>query len=351
MTRYVPILKGKQGEFGALGLISLATRQEIQPLIELVPPSEDDTDASAGRVAAHKAATALGRCWAASIAFIDAGYFELDLPLPSGLHMIGEACALAEAAGVGAVPVIRLDDPTEARQDVRQLHADHGRGACLRLYNGDLDTDGEALDSQIEEFLRETTLQRPDIDLLIDAGYLDGDIAASTNARAIRLILRELDRLADYRSVTVAAGAFPDNLQGVVPWTITPRQRYDADMWITLVARGVPREVDYGDYAINHPVLAFGGWRPAPGLRYTADQEWLILRGTVNDPRAHDQFFDICDQIAAHPQFAGAGLGTADRRIANSRAETNGNATTWRQIGTTHHLDFVVQRLTNLGEP
>lgn len=351
MTRYVPILKGKQGEFGGLAQISLATRAGLQPLIELVPPNEDETDAASGYPVAQKAANSLAKCWAGSTAFIDAGYFELDDPLPSGLHMLGESCALAEAVGVAAVPVIMLADPMEARSDVRELHASHGRGVCLRLRGDELDTDADDLDSMIQELLDEVDLTRPDTDLLIDAAYVDGDLAANTNARAIRILIRSLPHLADYRSVTVAGGAFPPNLSGVPAWTIASRQRYDADMWIALMAKGLPREVDYGDYAINHPALTFGGWRAPPSLRYTTAQEWLLLKGVLNDPRGHDQFFDICDQIAAHADFAGAGLGSADARIANSRADSNGNATTWRQIGTTHHLDFVVQRLTTLGEP
>ncbi len=81
--------------------------------------------------------------------------------------------------------------------------------------------------------------------------------------------------------------------------------------------------------------------------------KWLFLKGTINDPRANDQFYDVCDRIAEHPEFVSPALGQADARIANPRANRlgPGNASTWRTIGTTHHLDYVVQRLTNLGEP
>lgn len=41
----------------------------------------------------------------------------------------------------------------------------------------------------------------------------------------------------------------------------------------------------------------------------------------------------------------------ADAWIADARTHEPGNAATWREISTTHHLDYVVQRLTTLDEP
>lgn len=351
MTRYVPILKGKQGEYGALGAISPGTRRGIQPLIEIVPSGDED-DPDVQRADADKAASKLAQSWAASAAFLDPGFFDLGVDVDQGNGMLAYACEQAESRGIQAIPVVRLEDPQEARSDARALHTDYHRGVCLRLYNDDLDTEGDALDGEIQQFLSDTSFVRPDVDLLIDAGFVDGDVAVTSNARAIRLLLRELPQVQDYRSVTVAGGAFPEDLSAFTPWVIGQRQRYDADMWVRLVNRGVPVEIAYGDYAIANPGLPQGtGWRPAPQLRYTVDTEWLVLKGTVNDPRGHSQFYDICDQIAAHAKFAGAALGAADRRVANPRVDTTGNASTWRQVGTTHHLDFVVSRLTNLGEP
>lgn len=350
MTRYIPILKGKQGEYNALGDISPATREGLQPLIELVPSGESD-DSDVQRAGSQKAMTKLALVWSARPLFLDAGHFDLTVDHGGGHGLTYDACSRLETAGVMAIPAVRLGDPPLAVEDVGNLHTDYHRGACIRLIADDLQEDGDVLESWIDQLLARASLTRPDIDLLIDAGHVDGDFAALTTARVVRIILREMTKLADFRTVTVAGGAFPDDLSDYPPDVLGVRQRYDADLWTNLVGRGTQRAVDYGDYAVAHPVLTEGGWRTSPQLRYTVDTSWLILKGRLNDPNGHAQFYDICDEIAAHPKFAGAALGPSDRRIANSRADGPGNATTWRQIGTAHHMDYVVARLTSLGEP
>ena len=116
--------------------------------------------------------------------------------------------------------------------------------------------------------------------------------------------------------------------------------------------RRLPRIPTFGDYAVTHPGLVAGlPYRSVPQLRYCVADRWLVLKGRLNDPRGHDQFFEICERIATHPDFVGAALGIADARIANPRSKGPGNAATWREVGTTHHLDFVVRRITTLDEP
>jgi hypothetical protein len=86
-------------------------------------------------------------------------------------------------------------------------------------------------------------------------------------------------------------------------------------------------------------------------LRCTAADKWLVLKAALNDRRGHTQFYGVCEAIASHPGFVGAALGRADARIAHPRSNGPGDASTWREIGTTHHLDYLVQRITTLGEP
>jgi Beta protein len=195
-------------------------------------------------------------------------------------------------------------------------------------------------------------LDRHRADLVLDAGVVDSAIAVRGAARVMRSFLRDLGHVDDWRSITVTAGAFPVDLSAYDSWVIGERPRYDADMWVRILNRKVPRLADYGDYAISHPMLvADASSAPYPQLSYTAGEHWLILKGRRNHPHGRYQFYRVCEAIASHQEFAGAGLGAADRRIANPREHDPGDATTWRQIGATHHLDFVARRLIHLGEP
>jgi hypothetical protein len=172
-------------------------------------------------------------------------------------------------------------------------------------------------------------------------------------ARILRLFVRNLEEMGPWRSLVVASGAFPVDLSAYAPGVIGERSRLDADLWAQLVARGrFDHTIDFADYAIAHPLLGAGApFIAAPQLRYTTADKWLILKGRRNDPAGNEQFYTICQTIADRDEFAGAALGAADARIANPRAHGPGNATTWRQVGTAHHLDFVALRLATFGEP
>jgi hypothetical protein len=344
--------KGRQGEFTALSAISPATRAAIEPVIEIVPEGERD-DASQVQASVNKCATKLGNVWGKQRAFLDATHVDMSVDL-GGHGPVYAACDSAEDWGVLAVPVLRLDDPELARQDVAALHRQFGRGVCIRLIGEDLDEDPIDLEDAINTLLSGCGLDRSNADLILDASAVDSEISSRGAARMIGSLLRDLDDLDDWRTITVAGGGFPADLSAYDPWVIGERPRFDADLWAHVMNRRRSRRIpDYGDYAVAHPLLSVTGvaFAPAPQLRYTIDDQWLILKGRRKDPEGHAQFYRICDMIRQDLRFAGAAIGAADLRIANPYAQGPGNATIWRQLGTTHHLDFVVQRLTTLGEP
>ena len=83
------------------------------------------------------------------------------------------------------------------------------------------------------------------------------------------------------------------------------------------------------------------------------------MKGRKTDRRGSRQFFDICRAVAGHPEFT-PDLTWGDRRIAAAteldddrlqRDVGTGNAMTWRAIGTSHHIGFVVNRLATHDEP
>ncbi len=348
VPRYVPILKGKRGEFDALRDLREPTRAGIYPLIEVLPsPEEQDVDADVG-----KALDALAVRWFAEPVMIDVGYFDLEPD--NGRTALGAAMDMAKGRLEHPVPVFRLADPRAVRSDAARAASAHGHGVALRLISEDLDVEPDELSGEIAHALDDVGLDPARLDVIFDLGAITGDVAVLGGARLVTSLLRELDRMSEYRSVTIAAGAFPVDLSSVTPWTLGEHPRDDAALYNRIRSRPMTRTIDYGDYAIAHPLLTSSvPFSPPPQLRYTVADRWLTLKARRNDPRGNDQFYDVCATIARHPAFVGADLGAADLRIARGRAGGYGpgNATTWRTIGTMHHADLVVSRLTNLGEP
>lgn len=350
MPRYVPVLKARQGELNALKDVGLGTRAAMVPLIEVAPPSEEPRREAVVK-ACKDASTKLADHYSGQALMLDAGLF--DLTVQHGPQTaVGVLADWARSTGLEAQPVVRLGDPEAALVDAGRANEEDGRGLTIRLVGEDLDEDAEDVDAAVNALLATARADRASADLLLDLGPVDGDIAVRGGASLVRALLRGLEDVQEWRSVTVAAGAFPLDLSQFTPDVIGERPRFDAQLFDAVRSKRLPRDIDYGDYAIAHPVLTTGpAYPPPPQLRYTTAENWLVLKGRRNDPRGNAQFQRICELIAQRPDFVGARLGRADARIADGSKEGPGNGTTWRAVGTTHHLDFVAARLTTLGEP
>lgn len=345
---YLPVLKGRQGEFTALADIQPVTRRAVIPLIEIVPGPLDD--AATVRAIVDKTLRTL-RGWAGSRLLLDTGWLPGEIELRDGAGALGYATDTAARAGVEATPVVRLNDAEPAYRDAR-LRAESGDGIAVRLNVEDMDEDPKDLEEALTALLGRLGHTPAEVDLLLDLGPVDGDNAVRAGARLVRDVLHDLPEPDAWRELVVLAGAFPTDLQAVQPWTLGELPRRDAMLHDHLRQRPLPRVPTFGDYAIAHPLLVTGPAFPAaPQLRYTASDRWLVLKGRRNDPEGYEQFYRVCEAIAQHPEFAGAALSKADARIAHPRREGPGNASTWQAIATTHHLDYLVHRLTTLGEP
>lgn len=352
-TLYVPVLKGRQGELSALAAIQPVTRRAILPLLEMVPGSVEETGQHGQlRVVINRTMKRL-RAWAGSRVLLDTGFLPPEATHGDGFGALGAAVSAAIDQGVEATPVVHLDDDPQVYRDASTLHAELRRGLAIRLGVEDLDEDPEDIEDALTELLDRVGADRGDVDLVMDVGVVSGDLSVRAGARLVADALRGLADVEAWRNLIVTGGAFPSDLSTFEPWIIGEATRHDAMLHDYLrQRRRLPRMPTFGDYAITHPALVTGAPYPAPPqLRYAVADRWLVLKGRRNDPRGNEQFYDVCERLAAHPDFVGAALGNADVRIASSRSKGPGNAATWREVGTTHHLDFVVRRITTLDEP
>jgi hypothetical protein len=350
---YVPVLKGRQGELASLGKIQLATKSAILPVLEIAPPEVDVDEPVAVADIITRTIKKIKDSWAGEELILDAG------SIPSSIRLVGDqgaiAYAIAKARGqnIGAIPVVRIADRGEARADVRGVHEEYKCGVAVRLSVEDMDEDPEDIDDSLKKLVSDLGVGYAESDLILDLAVLQGDLAVRAGARMVLDVLRGLSDVDGWRRVIVNSGSFPVDLSVVVPWVFSEFQRYDAALWDALRSRRrLPRVPLYGDYAVTYPLWTSGPpFAPAPQLRYALGDRWLVLKGRKNDPRGNEQFYDVCDAIAGHAEFSGAALGYADARIANPRGLGPGNGATWREVGTAHHLDLVVQRITTLDEP
>jgi hypothetical protein len=356
------------GEFNALRNIDQDQAGKFTPLVEFVPQGDefdDDGEPVHTKVSATvtKTIDRLQKSWPPSTDVIVDTH---ALPPIEGYYPVATVIDhFHRESQSQVIPTCRphdVDDPHLLERLRDSLSPFPDRNVCIRLSDEDLDERDEPVAAAIEQLLAGLATNPENVDLVIDFGAVN-ETSASFAARIGRLVISDLDHLDSWKSLTVASGGFPSSLDDVAPESLTEKPRWELTTFSNLRdrLRGRLRVPSFGDYAIAYPRQTAGAaFAPAPQIRYTASESWLILKGRKNNRRGHAQFMDICQTITEHAEFT-PGLSWGDRTIAANAQFAHvdplpetarpGNATTWRAIGTSHHLGLVIHRLTTEGAP
>ncbi|GIM89354.1 beta family protein [Paractinoplanes toevensis] len=324
---YRPILRPRRGELAALSHLTASDAARVMPILEVEPgpsimPLIRQLPPRTGAIA------------------IDFGALPEDRADP-----ITMAEALADL-GVAMLPVLR---PYESS---RRL-GDHGRAARMHLSRAVLrlqphaDAGNPAEATEVtERLLRRSGLAVEEIDLLIDLAETACVSHADTVEEQCRRVLRWAHGM-PWRSVSVASGAMPANLDDLptdLPVTVG---RLDARVWARLGEPGI----GYADYGVTSPVRRLGvqRHRQLPTLRYTAEHNWWIYRWSRRGGRSDDRCQDLCRTLVHSPHWPaeGARFSWGDAEIAR-RARTargGGSSASWMSWSTSHHIAHVLSTL------
>jgi hypothetical protein len=322
---YRPILRPRRGELAALAHLTDDEAERVEPVLEL--DAIDKVLALLRELRPRTATLALD-------------VSNLPEPYPA---LLAEKLA---ALGVATVPGLR---PFESgrRLVAHGLAARmHLRRAILRLQpHADAGNPAEA-DAVIDRLLAITALDPADVDLLIDLA----ETACVAHADEVVERARRVIRWAKgrpWRSVSVASGAMPPNLDDLPTDRPVRLGRLDARVWERLGEPGV----GYADYGVTSPVRRHGVQyhRQLPTLRYTTEQDWWIYRWARRGGRSDDRCHDLCRTLVTSAQWpaAGARFSWGDAEIAR-RARTargGGSPASWIAWSTSHHISHVLRTM------
>lgn len=351
---YVPCLRWKRGEYQAVYRTTDMSKDQLTPLIE-IPEIGFDFETRQPTKTIDDHLEPMGRRilskWGKEICLIDFRLIPMQERMANGEHPITYLFRELREKDIHAIPVIRIDDDPKIVLAVAEFVASDNFCLSLRLDIAALARSD--IKHLLQQLLTDLMVSVEDVIIIVDLGAPNFE-PLPVFADLIKSIYLDLPFLEDWSEIVILGTSFPPSMVEV-SMGLNRLQRHEWILYELLIEKlqqqGIRIPI-YGDYTINHPDLLQLDMRimkPSASLRYTIDKEWLIVKGkNVRDHR-YDQYQDICRQVVESPFFCGAEFSAGDKYIedcANGVAST-GNLTTWREVGTNHHIQRIVTDLAN----
>ena len=356
---YVPILKAKEGEFKALQETFAATKDLMTPLFEIVDVAwdyEEDTEAKTIDAHLNKVGKKILDGWGNERAFfVDSNLIDSNRKMVDGTtHHLIYLFNDFRSKSLKPIPTTGLSRIAQYKNAVQAIQAKDKRGVCLRLTSADLANPD--LQLAIDTDLALYGLTAHEVDLVIDWEGING-----TNPDVLILpmvtFINTLPYVMDWRTLTISASSFPPDLRDIDANTIDSIPRNEWLIWNKVIGARIKRKPSFGDYSIANPVIADLDPRLitiSASIRYTCDDDWLIVRGRSTKVHGWDQYHNLCSNLLRQgiPPYCGATYSWGDKYISDC-ANPNptvgtGNATTWRKVANNHHFQKVVVQISSL---
>lgn len=152
-TQYVPVLRLKGGEKGALRYLAPGVRERTTPLLELVSTKNNSP---------RKIADDVRRSWGPAPFFLD----DMNYPESTDGNALTRFITAMRSHGLQSIPVTGLSRAREHQNSVAGIIATDGRGACVRLNLKDLG--GPFLTADLNDLLSRLRLRPDQVDLVVD---------------------------------------------------------------------------------------------------------------------------------------------------------------------------------------
>ena len=354
---YVPILKWKRAEQGALKALEEDHKKYITPVIQLVMPKcklkEKLTDIIARfKELVSEIPSKVVEVWGVDPVFVDVSLLFTTRLKAESLKIISQK---GSKLGGTFIPVIHLNDDEEIKNTVYSLVQENKRGLCLRLICSDL-SDPNKLKQDIAKLLSSSRLKEKDIDLLVDIKETDKN--GDKYVKYLNLT-RNISNLASWRTFIFAAGSFPKDLSECKLDEENLLPRIDWRSWKEHLSNSKPqRKPAFADYTIQHPIYKEDTqfFPPTSSIKYTLENEWLIMKGKK---QKFELYLASAAALVTDKRFYGGNFSDGDKYISEKAKhfliyikdpaiKGTGSTETWLKAGINHHLTLVADQIANL---
>ncbi len=352
---YVPILKWKRAEQGALKVLTAEDKRHITPLIQFVMPKYKPDEQLKDIVARFKEqipqiTKKIIEVWGTSPIFIDV---SLLFTTPLKAEAISAITQTGRELNGTLIPVIHLNDDEELKR-AAYIVAKKGGGICMRLVCSDF-SDLTNMNQEIAKLISSSGLKKEEIDLLVDVKETEKNGDKYTKYLNLSQGIPNLER---WRTFIFASGSFPENLseckldeENLIP-------RIDWISWKENHKKNLKRTPAFADYTIQHPIYKELSqfFHPTSSIKYTLENEWLIMKGKK---QRFELYLASAAELVKDKRFYGENYSDGDKYIAEKAkhfavyikkpsVKGTGSTETWLRAGINHHLVLVARQVANL---
>lgn len=356
-NHYIPILKWKRAEQGALKALTEKHKQYMTPLIQFVMPKSKPQEKLEDAVEkfeeqALQIPARVMEVWGSSPIFVDV---SLLFTTPLKVKSLGDISRGGHELGGVFIPVIHLNDDQEIKQAAYSLAKENDSGLCLRLICSDF-SDPKRLEEALANLLSSSGLREKDIDLMVDIKETEKTTDKYTK---YLLLSQDISNLPKWRAFIFAGGSFPENLSECKIDEENLLPRIDWKSWREHIdSKKLKRNPAFSDYAIQHPIYKETSqfFHPTSSIKYTLENEWLIMKGKK---QKFDLYLASAATLIKDKRFYGENFSDGDKYIAEKAKhfeayikkpaiKGTGSTETWLKAGINHHLTLVAHQVSTL---
>lgn len=348
---YFAVMKGKMGELQAAGDLEEDVLARTTFVWELPPqPYNHETRAYGKTVDSH--IEAFSRRLHDALpnerhCFLDCRFLSNAAPLETGETPL--RAVLRSCADLGAHPSIG-DAPTNEDVAVVREHIGHRNGeVLLRLSASTFAKIGFA--ARLEDLLNRIAARPDQCHLFFDFEQLSAEVDASPQTFAAYSALTGLRDIGEWLSVSIVGASTPKSLPPAEQCPkLLPRLEWNIWRDVASSLASTHRMPSFGDYGISSHNIEELDPRlitVSANIRYTAADGMWAFKGRSLRRHSFEQFRTLSQQIVQHSAYSGESFSWGDKYIAECAKGQGrtGNTTTWRRVGTNHHISFVARQI------
>ena len=354
--KYVPIITWKKGERDALNELPKESKSSIAPCI-VIPPIDIDFETKEPKKNFTEHVAKLAEQVNESLSEVE--FFYLDSHNLQDQLIDEEKCPttyiidLLKSDDVKHfIPVIDKTD-YENIDLIKRINTECENGICLRV----TDEDFLEFPDLLTIFTDEYNIDPKNLHIIFDIGLISKSNfnALAMGTAATISVIHDLNQ---FGSVVLASTSFDSTR--VTTDSIEYIDRFEIRLYNLIVNRykWMKDILWYGDYGID--VASDFLFDPrmmqvSANIRYSTETQYVFLKGhSIRKEKMGTQILRLCKNLVAMTDiFMGNDFSWGDNRIyeiATKMTEKRGNATTWRSIGTNHHIQLSISMLSNLGD-